>query len=674
MPLLQVSQLNIALPTPRGLAQAVRGLDFTLERGETLGLIGESGCGKSLTALALMGLLPERARASGSIRLDGQELLGLPDAALCRIRGQRMAMVFQEPMTALNPLHRIGDQVAEPLRLHSGLGRAQARGQAQALLERVGIANAAQRMDAYPHQFSGGQRQRITIAMALACGPDLLIADEPTTALDVTLQQQILALIAELVAERQMALILISHDLGVIAQNVDRMLVMYGGSVVERGATASVFSALAHPYTRGLLAARPQMAPVAPTGQRPRLATIAGTVPELADLPSGCPFAGRCAFTLPTCHTTPPPAVQVTGDHVAYCLRPEAMAPALGTAPIAPGLIAGSAYPARPEGDFYSQNDALAPAPASALAIQTATPDLIAASAQPARAGGRFDAQNMPPSDPPLLQVRALARSYPLARQHLFAPRPQLHALQGVDFVVRAGRSVGIVGESGSGKSTLARLVMALDTPSAGSVQLLGQDLHALPAQALRQARRDMQMVFQDPYGSLDPRQRIERIVTEPLQALGTASRAEQRAQAAAVLAQVGLRSSDLDKYPHEFSGGQRQRIAIARALITRPRLIVADEPVSALDVSVQAQVLNLMQDLQQQCGVTYLLISHDLAVVNHLCDEVLVLYQGRIVERGAPGDLFQNAQHPYTRTLVDAVPRIAPGYIHARRMAVPMV
>ena len=678
MPLLQVSQLNIALPTPRGLAQAVRGLDFTLERGETLGLIGESGCGKSLTALALMGLLPERARASGSVRLDGQELLGMPDAALCRIRGQRMAMVFQEPMTALNPLHRIGDQVAEPLRLHSGLGRAQARRQAQALLERVGIANAAQRMDAYPHQFSGGQRQRITIAMALACGPDLLIADEPTTALDVTLQQQILALIAELVAERQMALILISHDLGVIAQNVDRMLVMYGGSVVERGATASVFSALAHPYTRGLLAARPQMAPVAPTGQRPRLATIAGTVPELADLPSGCPFAGRCAFTLPTCHTTPPPAVQVTGDHVAYCLRPEAMAPALGsalgTAPIAPELIAASAQPARARGRFDAKNDALAPAPARALAAQPKTPDLIAFSAHSTRAGGRFDAQNTPASDPPLLQVCALARSYPLARERLFAPRPQLHALQGVDFSVIAGRSVGIVGESGSGKSTLARLVMALDTPSAGSVQLLGQDLHALPAPALRQARRDMQMVFQDPYGSLDPRQRIARIVTEPLQALGTASRAEQRAQAAAVLAQVGLRSSDLDKYPHEFSGGQRQRIAIARALITRPRLIVADEPVSALDVSVQAQVLNLMQDLQQQCGVTYLLISHDLAVVNHLCDEVLVLYQGRIVERGAPGDLFQNAQHPYTRTLVDAVPRITPGYTRVRRSAPPMV
>ena len=290
-----------------------------------------------------MGLLPERARASGSIRLDGQELLGLPDAALCRIRGQRMAMVFQEPMTALNPLHRIGDQVAEPLRLHSGLGRAQARGQAQALLERVGIANAAQRMDAYPHQFSGGQRQRITIAMALACGPDLLIADEPTTALDVTIQQQILDLISDLVAERNMALILISHDLGVISQNVDRMLVMYGGSVVESGPTASIFAAMAHPYTRGLLAARPQLAPR--TAQPVRLSTIAGTVPELVDLPAGCPFAGRCAFTAQACHHTRPEATLVAqdadGDHLVRCLRPEAMAPAA-----TPAHVVESALPA----------------------------------------------------------------------------------------------------------------------------------------------------------------------------------------------------------------------------------------------------------------------------------------------------------------------------------------
>ena len=333
-PLLQVTDLRVHLHTHQGAVDAVRGIDFTLHRGETLGLVGESGCGKSLTALALMGLLPDAAQASGSILLDGQELVGLDDRALCRLRGNRIGMVFQEPMTALNPVHRIGDQVAEPLRLHRGMGRAAARREALALLERVGIADAARRLDAYPHQFSGGQRQRITIAMALACGPDLLIADEPTTALDVTIQQQILDLISDLVAERNMALILISHDLGVISQNVDRMMVMYGGTVVESGSTASVFSAMAHPYTRGLFAARPHLGVEHTPGQRPRLATIPGTVPELVDLPAGCPFAGRCRYTIDACHHEPPPTTRVATDadgrHEVRCLRPEAIAEARG--------------------------------------------------------------------------------------------------------------------------------------------------------------------------------------------------------------------------------------------------------------------------------------------------------------------------------------------------------
>ena len=319
MALLEVSGLRISLPTRRGRALAVRGLDFSLARGDTLGLIGESGCGKSLTALALMGLLPEGAQASGSIRFDGQELLGLDDRALCRLRGNRMAMVFQEPMTALNPVHSIGRQVAEPLRLHQGLTARQAHAEAVALLERVGIAQAAQRLDAYPHQFSGGQRQRIAIARALACGPDLLIADEPTTALDVTLQRQILELIRGLVAERGMALVLISHDLGVIAQTVRRTLVMYGGTVVESGPTRAVFGAQAHPYTQGLFAARPQFGAARVPGAR--LPTIAGTVPELADLPPGCPFAGRCPRTIAACHAALPPAVALGADHEARCIR-----------------------------------------------------------------------------------------------------------------------------------------------------------------------------------------------------------------------------------------------------------------------------------------------------------------------------------------------------------------
>ena len=337
MPLLEVSTLRVRLQTHRGPADAVRGVSFALERGETLGLIGESGCGKSLTAMALMGLLPESAEVSGNIRFDGQELVGTSEAQMCRLRGHRIGMVFQEPMTALNPVHTIGRQVAEPLRLHLGLDKTTARQRAIALLDRVGIPQAAQRFDAYPHQFSGGQRQRITIAMALACGPDLLIADEPTTALDVTVQQQILDLISDLVAERSMALILISHDLGVISQNADRMLVMYGGSVVESGPTEAVFATMAHPYTRGLFAARPQLVPRRP-GERTRLATIPGTVPELAHLPAGCPFAGRCGFTMDACHTTPPPPVPLGAlgalgaGHMARCIRLDAMpaAPEVG--------------------------------------------------------------------------------------------------------------------------------------------------------------------------------------------------------------------------------------------------------------------------------------------------------------------------------------------------------
>ena len=320
-PLLEVRDLSVRLQTQRGPALAVRDVGFTLERGETLGIVGESGSGKSLTVMALMGLLPEGARVTGSIAFDGQELVGKPEREMQALRGNRMAMVFQEPMTALNPVHTIGDQVAEPLRLHRGASRAEARKQAIALLDRVGIPDAARRVDAYPHQFSGGQRQRITIAMALACGPDLLVADEPTTALDVTIQRQILDLVRELVAERGMALVLISHDLGVIAQNVRRMLVMYGGGGVESGSTAAVFAHPVHPYTLGLFAARPGLR----TAKGKRLATIPGTVPELADLPAGCPFAGRCAFTIPECHATVPPPYEVDPGHIARCIRLEAV-------------------------------------------------------------------------------------------------------------------------------------------------------------------------------------------------------------------------------------------------------------------------------------------------------------------------------------------------------------
>ncbi len=328
MPLLEVKNLHVQPQTPRGPAEAVRGIDLSLERGETLGLVGESGCGKSITVQSLMGLLPSTAKVGGSIRFDGTELVGLPERAMCKIRGDRIGMIFQEPMTALNPVHTIARQVGEPLRLHRGLSVAQARKEVLALLDRVGIPDAASRLDAYPHQFSGGQRQRIGIAMALACGPDLLIADEPTTALDVTIQKQILDLIRGLVAERGMALILISHDLGVIAQNVSKMLVMYGGSVVESGPTSSVFAERAHPYTRGLFAARPELG----TPRGARLATIKGSVPELVDLPKGCPFAGRCRYTVDACHATRPPEVQLPHEHLVRCIRLEDIAAEEGIA------------------------------------------------------------------------------------------------------------------------------------------------------------------------------------------------------------------------------------------------------------------------------------------------------------------------------------------------------
>jgi peptide/nickel transport system ATP-binding protein len=546
-PLLALTDLHVTLATAQGAVQAVRGLSLQLQRGHTLGLVGASGCGKSLTALAVMGLLPEGAVVGGSVRLGDTELTTLAEGAWCALRGRRIGMVFQEPMSALNPLHTIGHQVAEPLRLHGGLSAAAARAQALRLLDRVQVPRAAQRLAAYPHQLSGGQRQRVLIAMALACGPELLIADEPTTALDTTLQRDVLALIQQLVREDGMGLLLISHDLGVMADSVQDLLVMHAGVAVEHGPTAQLLARPAHPHTRALMAARPR-------------------------------------------------------------------------------LRSGTGQPHRRQGPAGTDHRATAP----------------------------------------LLAVENLARRYPLPRQGWFTPAPALQALAGVSFTLQAGRSLGVVGASGSGKSTLARLVMALEAPSAGSVKLQGQDLQRLNAADLRAARRQFQMVFQDPYGSLDPRRTVLQTVAEPLAVLQGATPAEQRERAAEVLDAVGLRAADGARYPHEFSGGQRQRIAIARALVTRPALIVADEAVSALDASVQAQVLDLMQDLQQRYGMAYLFISHDLAVVDRLCDEVLVLQQGRIVEQGPPERLFSAPQHACTRALLAAVPgrdnRPAPG------------
>ena len=524
MNLLDVDDLHLSLPVVAGSTPVLRGLSFDLARGGTLGLIGESGSGKSLTALALMGLLPDGARTTGFMHFDGIQLNGLDERQWCALRGRRIAMIFQEPMTALNPLHTIGHQIAEPLRLHLGLSADAARARSLRLLDRVRLPRAAQRSAAYPHQLSGGQRQRVMIAMALACGPQLLIADEPTTALDSALQREVLGLIADLVREDGMSLLLISHDLALVAERVERLLVMRDGVIVEAGATAQVLARPEHPYTRQLQSARQRTV----AGHQRRRAAAADAVP--------------------------------------------------------------------------------------------------------------------------LLRVEELTQSYRLPRPATLAglwhPAPRLPALQRASFTLHAGRSLGVVGASGSGKSTLARLVMALETPASGRVLLDGVDLHALDRAGLRKARPQFQMVFQDPYGSLDPRRSVLQTVAEPLVALLGTTAEEQQARVVEALVEVGLSAADLDKYPHAFSGGQRQRIAIARALITRPRLIVADEALSALDVSVQAQVLELLLRLQRDHGIAYLFISHDLAVVDSFCDEVIVLEQGRVVEHGAPRELAHITQN----------------------------
>ncbi|WP_420994230.1 ABC transporter ATP-binding protein [Cupriavidus sp. 30B13] len=552
-PLLAVRGLDVRFPGKH----AVQGLDLQIAAGEMLALVGESGCGKSSAALALMGLLPAYARSTGSVRLDGRELAGLGERALSAERGRSLSMIFQEPMTSLNPVLSVGRQVAEAITLHQPLSRGAARARAIELLELVRLPEPARRFDAYPHEFSGGQRQRIMIAMAVACGPRLLIADEPTTALDVTIQAQILALIDSLRRELGMAVLLITHDLGVVADYADRVAVMHGGRKLEEGATADVFAAPAHAYTRGLLGASLHVA----NGlhySRDRLAEI-----------------------------------RADGD-----------------------------------GDFRLVTPPAAPRAASRAATAGAAP---------------------------LLSVQDLTLSYPGDGHQ------RVRAVDGLSLDIAAGETVGLVGESGCGKSSLSRAIVRLAQADAGRVLFDGQDLLALAPSALLPWRRRVQMVFQDPYGSLNPRQRVEDILGHALAIHGVRERAERARRIAAILDDVGLGRGAAGRYPHEFSGGQRQRIAIARALVLRPELVICDEPVSALDVSIQAQILNLLADLKAEHGLTYLFISHDLSVVRYIADRMCVMQAGRIVETGTPESLWTSPRHPYTRALLAAVPGAAP-------------
>lgn len=556
MSLLQIEKLSLDI----GGAPILKDVTLSLAAGEIMGLVGESGSGKSITALSVMRLLPQDSRVSGRIGFDGVDILAASEDRMNALRGDDIGMVFQEPMTALNPLKTIGEQVAEGIRWHTRSNKAAAEAQARKMLDRVGLPADKFPLTRYPHELSGGQRQRVVIAIACALKPKLLIADEPTTALDVVLQAQILELLRDLVAENRMGLLLISHDLAVVTEMADRITILRGGEVMEAGETATTLSAQVHPYTR-------------------QLARASMHVPERKRYPFS-PLEGEM----------PPKATEG-------------------------GLSGGaSTLPA-----------AISPSEARRL---------------------------------PLLSVQNITKDYPGRRNSIFRKPSPVRAVDNVSFSLGHGHSVALVGRSGCGKSTLARMILALDEPTSGTIAFRGETVTGRDQASLRAARRDMQVVFQDPYGSFNPRRTVEWLVAEPLHLMdGKPGKAERRELVSQALHEVGLKPSDMRKYPHEFSGGQRQRISIARAIITRPKLVVADEPVSALDVSIRAQILDLFAELNDRLGVAYLFITHDLTVAKAITDEVMVMDEGRIVETGRTADVLTHPQSDAARALVDAAP-----------------
>jgi peptide/nickel transport system ATP-binding protein len=612
---LRIDDLHVALDSDAGLVKAIDGLSLAIERGETFALVGESGCGKSMTALALLRLLPDNGRVeAGRVELDGTDTLSLPESAMRRLRGGRIGMIFQEPGTSLNPVLTVGDQIVEAIQTHTPLRGAAARAKAVEWLARVGIPEPERRIDDYPFRMSGGQKQRVMIAMTLAGEPDVLVADEPTTALDVTIQAQILDLLRDLQRERHLALLLITHDLAVVAGMAHRVALMYAGQIVEIAPAGDFFARPCHPYAQALLRALPD----ARLRGRP-LAAIAGTVPPLTQRFDGCRFAPRCAQAVATCATTVPALLPVGAAHAVRCLLYRDGAPGPGTG--------GAASPGAPP--------------------EAAARPVPAAEAGPA----------------PLLQVTGLTVRFPIRRGLLQRVAGHFEAVRGIDFDIPRGRTLALVGESGCGKTTTGKAIVQLLRGQAeigGHARLDGQDLFALDGEALRAARGAIQMVFQDPFASLNPRMRVFDILEEGLLALRPQMDAAQRRERLEVLVdRVGLRRDALQRWPHEFSGGQRQRIAIARALAVQPRLIVCDEPTSALDVSVQAQILNLLRELQRELGLGYLFITHNIGVVEYVADEVAVMQAGHIVEQGACTQVLQRPAHDYTRTLLAAVPRL---------------
>jgi len=607
-PLLSVKDLRTVLYTGDAVVRAVDGLSFDVNPGETFALVGESGCGKSMTALSIMRLLPDAgAIEGGSVEFDGQDLLRLPESGMRDVRGRRIGMVFQEPALSLNPVMTAGEQILESLRRHTNLEGAVLDARVLELLDAVRIPDAARRKDEYPFQLSGGMKQRVMIAMALACDPELLIADEPTTALDVTIQAQVLDVLRELQRSRRMSLVLITHDLGVVAGMAHRVAVMYAGQIVESASRDDFFSRPAHPYSRRLFDSLPA------AGKRGgALAVIRGSVPALTREFTCCRFAERCDSAWELCRSSAPSLHEAGSGQLARCHL------------YAPGV--GKGQGTRDKGQVPS---AKVEGESSVISHQSS-----------------------------LLQVSDLKVHFPIHKGVFRRVVAHVKAVDGVTLSIAPGHTLGLVGESGCGKTTVGKGILRLVEPTAGEVLFEGVDLVRLGRGELRSRRKDVQIIFQDPYSSLNPRMRVMETLEEGMGALGIgAGREERQARVDALLAEVGLDRDVKFRYPHEFSGGQRQRIAIARALSVEPRLIVCDEPTSALDVSVQAQILNLLKELQGKKQLSYLFITHNISVIEFLAHEVAVMYLGRIVEHGGVDEVLHAPKHPYTKALLSAVP-----------------
>ncbi len=606
--LLEVTDLTVRFPTDTDDLQAVRGLSYQVAPREVVAMVGESGSGKSAAAMAVIGLLPDYAEVTGSVRLGGRELLGLGDAEMSKIRGKRIGTVFQDPMSALTPVYTVGDQIAEAIRVHHGdVSKQAARARAVELLELVGIAQPDRRARAFPHELSGGERQRVVIAIAIANDPDLLICDEPTTALDVTVQAQILDVLKTARDVTGAGVLIITHDLGVVAEFADRALVMYAGKAVEVAGVDDLYRDRRMPYTAGLLGSVPRL----DSPQGARLVPIPGAPPSLVNLPPGCPFAPRCPLAVDDCRTVEPTLEPVAQGHAAACIRTE--------------LVGG-----RSAAEIYDVSTQ------PVVADDDAEPEVV-------------------------VSVRDLSKTYRLTKGVVFRRSiGEVRAVDGISFDLQRGRTVGIVGESGSGKSTTLHEILELRAPQAGTIEVLGENVAELSAARRRELRRDLQVVFQDPVASLDPRLPVFDLLAEPLQANGF-DKTRIDARVAELLEIVGLGRGDASRYAQEFSGGQKQRIGIARALALQPKILALDEPVSALDVSIQAGIINLLLDLQQTFDLSYLFVSHDLSVVKVLAHRVAVMYRGAIVEYGDADDIFGNPQHEYTRTLLAAIPQPDP-------------